>query len=487
MKTYFLIIFASVVSLMANAAIQITSNQDKPTVIYVKKYFESVSASQNSYQYYGGNSSQTFNETVNFQDGTSASGNSHWTFHALGGAGDYLQQFNMSSPHYYRPSDGYTWVSVNATNQFSVTDVLTGFYNWWWNPYGPNYSITNAGTSTNFMAPVTIENCNISATSSTVPDWYGDMSTSSYQRTAHVAVKIKTGGKSTSKLRNLIFVALEVYPDVVNGIENSWQGTIIDGQVGGPFDSFVAPRPWQPVNVYEYSNVPPSSISLGSYGNTVSNSIMGVAEKYLILPDNADVDITPSVSGLDNYSVYFTAPQKYHSYFDVFVQQANPGYSLMFYSQTNDVGHAFWQFRTDAPSDALKYISTNLTAFLGHPWGFYPVNGLFTLPGILQNDGPPTQHSYNIQRTFYVGFSDLLQGLIYTRGIFNAPPVYSLSSFNCVGAVRGAGFAADVFGLPWDESPQNFGVTLMEMYSAPGQTVGPFIDTADVFYSSAPY
>jgi hypothetical protein len=336
------------------------------------------------------------------------------------------------------------------------------------------------------MAPVIVENCNISATSSTVPDWYGDMSTSSYHRTAHVAVKIKTGGKSTSKLRNLIFVALKVYPDVVNRIENSGQGTIIDGQVGGPFDSFVAPRPWQPVNVYEYSNVPPSSISLGSYGNTVSNSIMGVAEKYLILPDNADVDITPSVSGLDNYSVYFTAPQKYHSYFDVYVQQATPGYSLYFYSQTNDVGHAFWRFRSDAPADALQYISASITGYLGQKWGFYPSNpnNLFTAPGQLQNDA---NHPFNISRTFYIGFSDLLQGLIYTRGISNAPPVYSLSSFNCVGAARGAGFTADVFGLPWDETPQNFGVTLIGIYPAPGQNMLPFIDTTDVFYSSAPY
>jgi hypothetical protein len=62
-----------------------------------------------------------------------------------------------------------------------------------------------------------------------------------------------------------------------------------------------------------------------------------------------------------------------------------------------------------------------------------------------------------------------------------------LDAFNCVGAAIGAGFAADVFGLPWDMTPQNFGVTLIEMYPAPGQIIGPFIDTADIFYSSAPY
>jgi hypothetical protein len=200
---------------------------------------------------------------------------------------------------------------------------------------------------------------------------------------------------------------------------------------------------------------------------------------WIALPDNSVQDFTVTAPA----SHYNASATKYKSYFDVYVQQANPGYSFMIFNPTNDVGHAFWQFRTEAPSEALQYISSSLTAFLGNKWGFYPSNGLFTVPGMVQNDN---SHSYNIKRTFYIGFPDLINGLEYTRGLAASPPVYVLSAFNCVGAVRGAGFAADVFGLPWDESPQNFGVTLIQMYP-PILSSDPFDDEVDVFYSATPY
>jgi hypothetical protein len=104
----------------------------------------------------------------------------------------------------------------------------------------------------------------------------------------------------------------------------------------------------------------------------------------------------------------------------------------------------------------------------------------------VQNDGPPTAHPYNIKRTFYIGFPDLLNGLEFTKGIYDAPPEWSATGYNCVSAARGAGFAADVFGLPGDTSPQNFGITLMQMYS-PILSSDPFDDEIDIFYSSAPY
>jgi hypothetical protein len=286
-------------------------------------------------------------------------------------------------------------------------------------------------------------------------------------------MKLQTGGKAISRLRNLFGLtasATQMYPLENNLYAAPWaagnqlgpvytEGGIVTGLFG--------------------TNISVQNITIGSYGALNANGVL-----YTSLPDNADVDVTPYVASVDDYTFNLGQPQKYHSYFDLFVQQANPGYSLIFYSQTNDVGHAFWQFRTDAPRDALQNISTNLTVFLGNPWGFYPSNGLFTVPGILNND---SYHSYNIKRSFYIGFPDLLQGLEFTRGISNAPPVYSLSGFNCVDAARGAGFAADLFGLPWDTSPQNFGVTLIEMYPAPGLVIGPFDDETDIFYSSAPY
>jgi hypothetical protein len=198
---------------------------------------------------------------------------------------------------------------------------------------------------------------------------------------------------------------------------------------------------------------------------------------YKILPDDTTVDVTPTVSGMDYYT-FNVSESKYHSYYDLYDEQANPGYSFMPYG-TNEVGHAFWQFSTEAPSDALQYISTNLTKYLGTSCGFFPSNGLFTLPGQMEFGG--ANGSANIHRRFYIGFPDLINGLEFTKDTTLTPPDYVLTAFNCVGAARGAGFAADVFALPWDESPQNFGVTLVQMYP------GPFDDETDTFYSTAPY
>ena len=155
------------------------------------------------------------------------------------------------------------------------------------------------------------------------------------------------------------------------------------------------------------------------------------------------------------------------------------GLSQTSYNSTNEVGHAFWQLRTEAPDDALQYISPSLVSFLNKKWGFSPINGLFTVPGVLQDD---SGHSYNIKRTFYISFNGLLNGLINTRSISNAPPVYSLYGFNCVSAARQTGYFSGVHVLPADMSPQNFGVTLMQMYP-PILSSDPFDDETDLFYS----
>jgi hypothetical protein len=236
------------------------------------------------------------------------------------------------------------------------------------------------------------------------------------------------------------------------------------------------------------ANIDPQYITIGSYGPLNTNGVL-----YTCLPDGADIDITPSLANIEYYQFGIGQAQKYHSYYDVFDDQANPGFS--FYPVgVNDYGHSFWQFRTDAPADALQYISTNLIQFLGRRWGFYPISNpppslwnLETVAGFIQNDGPPTAHEYNICRTFYIGFANLINGLEFTKDLSNAPPQWSATGYNCVSAVRTAGFQADVFGLPSDCSPQNFGITLIGMYPGPGQVLGPFIDTTDIFYSSAPY
>jgi hypothetical protein len=269
-------------------------------------------------------------------------------------------------------------------------------------------------------------------------------------RHAQAKIKLQTGGKSGSRLHNLFgFTASATH---IVGVKD--------------------PPPFNENNFVQNVSVPQQNIVLGSVGTMPATGTL-----YKILPDDTTVDVTPTVSGMDYYT-FNVSESKYHSYYDLYDEQANPGYSFMPYG-TNEVGHAFWQFSTEAPSDALQYISTNLTKYLGTSCGFFPSNGLFTLPGQMEFGG--ANGSANIHRRFYIGFPDLINGLEFTKDTTLTPPDYVLTAFNCVGAARGAGFAADVFALPWDESPQNFGVTLVQMYP------GPFDDETDTFYSTAPY
>jgi hypothetical protein len=441
MKNYFAFLCLIISAGLAEATTQTSLSQDKPPRLYVKSYNEQVNGSgPANYGPGDGGDALTYNENCDWHDGSGGSFSQAALYSASTGL-TWYRNITVNSPSGESPNPVGTEIDTSICN-------LIPYYNW-------------VNTYSNAVFDVYQEHCDINVPLS-VPN--GKITVS---RTAQTIMKLETGGKATSRIKNLVAITASVAPNNLQYDFGDWDSAF-------PYwdDMFWEGGPSIPI--------PLSSVSIGSYGTLNANGVL-----YKILPDNADVDITPYVAGVDSYTFGVSA-QKYHSYFDLYVQQANPGYSLIFYSQTNDVGHAFWQFRTDAPSDALQYISANLTGYLGQKWGFYPSNpnNLFTALGQLQND---TNHPANISRTFYIGFPDLLQGLIYTRGISNAPPVYCLSSFNCVGAARGAGFAADVFGLPWDESPQNFGVTLIEMYPAPGQIIGPFIDTNDVFYSSAPY
>jgi len=496
MKTYFISLCLVLIAGLADATTQSSVSQDKPTRVYVKSYNEScvetynirevdsryegeycVTYSTNTYTY-----SSTFNELMAFNEntpGTLCQHDQESSYYADYPGGDlaYVATYwgsadvddlsTLSWPSGSWPAITGTWIETRTEKD--VTGQIGGGSTDCNNKTLGCVPVTstNASTSisTNATLPIVQEHCtiNVSGTSGTI----GTFRIVNYtaHRSAETVMKLQTGGRATSKMKNLF------------GLTASCYQSIVASQPSAPY--------W---SVTDTESVPSQNITIGSYGALNANGVM-----YKIISDNDDVDVTPRVAGVD-YCTFGVSATKYHSYFDLFVQQANPGYSFYPTSYEYDVGHAFWQFRTDAPADALQYISTNITKFLGTPWGFYPTNNpapsltnLFTVPGYIQNDGWPTAHSYNIKRTFYIGFPDLLQGLIFTRGIFNAPPMWCATSYNCVGAARGAGFDADIFGLPWDTTPQNFGVTLIEMYPAPGLVIGPFDDETDIFYSSAPY
>ncbi len=463
MKTHFIFLCLIVSGGLASASTQTTANQDKPSRLYVKNYIENNNSVVVS-SYSGGiigKDIMSVNDNVNWTNGSPGSFSWAWQWNR--------QLINYGI--YFTNKDNVT-LSWSQIGWPAVLGVQTT-----WSE--TTSSFTN--TSTKGYAPIFLEHCDTSVPIVDISGTYYYSGTvqitkCSGSRTAQAIMKLQTGGKATSKLRNLFALTASATRIIPEHYDLDWGVGYYDWTSEMPQDYYdFAVSGYNPTS----TDISAQNIAIGSYGNLSTSGVL-----YKSLPDNADVDVTPYVAGVDYYTFNLNPPVKYHSYFDLYVQQANPGFSLSISNPTNNVGHASWRFRTDAPSDALQYISTDLRSFLNTPWGFYPSGGLFTVPGQLQND---SGHSANISRTFYIGFSDLINGLEYTKGISNAPPVYVLTAFNCVGAARCAGFEADIFGLPEDESPQNFGVTLIEMYPAPSQIIGPFIDISDVFYSSAPY
>ncbi len=442
MKTYFIFLCLLISACLASATTQTAVNQDKPARLYVKSYGMGDSGSYNEVISFDTQTwNLTFNGNVNWSDGSAGTGS--WT--------SRVEDITLLWDDTCSVNASWHW-PVSSWPNLSATVTVTYLTETYYYPPRPPYSYGFTNTSTGQTAPVFWEHCDMDVESNYY-DIYGGQVQTTERRTAQATLKLQTGGKATSKLRNLFCLsgsAQQINPN--NTIDanpyNGNVGYIYEKQMGAYF--------------------PPQNISIGSYGNLNSSGVL-----YKILPDNADVDVTPYVAGADYYTFSVSA-QKYHSYFDLYVQQANPGYSYMPYG-TNDVGHAFWRFSTEAPNNALQYISASLTNFLSHSMGFYPSNGLFTVPGQVRNDDA---HPANIHRKFYIGFPDLINGLEFTRGISNAPPIYSLTGYNCVSAARNAGCFAGVHAVPEDVSPQNFGVTLV-LYMYPG----PFLDNTDIFYS----
>jgi hypothetical protein len=223
-----------------------------------------------------------------------------------------------------------------------------------------------------------------------------------------------------------------------------------------------------------------SNIVIGEMGALRPSGV-----RYNQLPNGGEFDITPKVAGNDFYK-FTVSGQKYLSYFDVFVQQANPGLTFEPTSDTYDWGHAFWRLRTEAPDDALQSIPTYLRRFLNRPWGFYPscnpapswTNNV-TVPGFLQDD---TGHSSNVVRHFYIGYNQLISGLTYTMVFSNSPPFWSGLSTNCVFACVGAARESGIF-LQYSKFPQSFAIYTMLLYP-PILSNDLFRDEEDIFYSS---
>jgi len=453
MKTQ-LIAFCLFISVgFAGAATQTVLNQDKPSQIYIKKYYMTDSGSyDNTYDpFFGGNNTVTFSASVpNWSDWTSGTAtlSSHLTQ-----TGE--SWFNGQLEPYYDTGDvtvNWSWPKAKWPN-LSATQNIS--YNYVDSPGTSQYG-SGSFANSNQPAPVFMEHCDMSVNTSYTGD---GVTFISENRTAQATVKLRTGGKATSKLRNLFAITVganQITPnnpyDVYLGMNPLWGFTGVSGYL------------FERVNG---TNIPSQNIAVGSYGNLNANGVL-----YKILPDNADVDVTPSIAGVDYYN-FGVGRTKYQSYFEVFVNQPNPGTN---YTLTDTTGHAFWQFKTDAPADALQYITASLTNFVNRSWGFYPHGSNCGLAGQLQNDSIGNNgngHPYSVKKVFYIGFPDLINGLEFTRGISNAPPIYCFAAYgySCVGAATDAGYSVGItlptWWNPWNWMPQNFGAAVALKYPGP--------------------
>jgi hypothetical protein len=490
MKIYYLLLCFTFSSVLAKAVTQTTANQDKPPRLYIKEYGESQHESYHKsgtdyYLYSDGygtwgwilvegtnifNNSFSFDDTDNYQDGM---------------PGAYFQNYHEHDISYtlttgYNEDDvvTLTWPQCVWPNIYGNESKIKNINSYYGSDQYTNYS-TNTSTQ---YASIGQEHCDINVSGALTyipdgPDDVGGLITESQAatRSAHTTLKFQTGGKSTSKLRNIY------------GLSGSSK------QYYYQMASYESVPGW---NVTSNVNIQSKNITIGSYGALNTNGT-----KYLILPDNADVDLTPYVAGVDYYTFNIGQPQKYHSYFDEYVEEATP------YNPTNnslwpptsihgenDVGHAFYCLRTDAPGDALKYVGqgqyfwftnddstavprisfTNMTVFSGMQVGFYPSSNnvilSFPIPilvsGRLYALDPcitPT-----VKRTFSIGFDDFINGLEFTKGEYFTPGDYTLIGRNCVEFTLEAFTAVggDVFKeLPFNDiTPEWFGINLNLRY-----------------------
>ena len=330
-----------------------------------------------------------------------------------------------------------------------------------------NIATANDSTTTTYAIGLPTfgdEHCMVNDPTNPAPTLYGadwwddDIETNTYsetyERTAQTVWHVQTGGKAV--------------PGLLNLCQFSGSATEIVNKRGPSAND----KP-----------IPYDQIAIGGMGNLLTNGI-----RYNLLPNDKDFDITPTVIGKDYYT-FSVGGQKYCSYFEVFVEQGNPGGVAPWGS--NNVGHAWWRLSTDAPSEGLKAMGvgqgqsfawtnetqnvfqTNMTCFLSRFAGFYPdgnvigigftwTNGIQFVPGKLQCPDPSNEGDAQIKRTFFIGFPDLVNGLNFTKGMYLQPPTYSVLGYACVSAAVNAGQASRVklpspyFLTPW--IPQTFGL-----------------------------
>jgi hypothetical protein len=344
MKT-FSILFCLLAGITAACASSspIYPNQDKPMRLYVESYDlgETGNDHWSEYDY-----DQNGNAVSFYVDDRRGETSAAW-FDGSGGNGEWIWHEQISDDYGSQTNDSHSvtvWPASSYPDVADGTVTMTG--------YGSDDYDETAGS------PIVWEHCDIGvpivdSSDTDVENLYGSGdSYFTYQdheaRHAQAVIKLQTGGKAKSQRQNLI---------AFNGSANR---TI---PVRDPF--------WHSPGLYvQRPSIPPQNITvngkaLGSDGNL-----------YVILPDNDEVDVTPTVDGMDYYTFGLTA-NKYtpviaargngNNYDDISV--TNPefcvGQTLTFWLNWNppatNADSILWHLPDKFVNQATNYSSTCTT------------------------------------------------------------------------------------------------------------------------------
>ena len=296
MKTFFLSVGLMLLAVTAFGTTQTQSSQDKPWRVYMLAGTMNTSDNNHSVEYdlcyfYSNNCWASDSQTVSSKSVAWVNGL------AGGGSGTSLNNsiFQDFYDYYTNYDNTFENDAINLDWSGQGNEYQT-FHKWgsdYGNPYDyPNWWPLNWGRTISSYADN--EHCDVTDsarppfwtyleyTSNLGPVLRQVTTTEKYQRYAQSVWHVQTGGKA------------------IPGRKSLWQ---FSGGAREVLDKRATP-PWSYVPMNEVTNK--TQIVLGSLGHLKANGTL-----WLVLPDNTDKDITPTIAGMDFYK-FSVGGQKYN-------------------------------------------------------------------------------------------------------------------------------------------------------------------------------
>ncbi len=254
----------------AHGTVQTSLDQDPPPYVSVQNYTISLNG-QGTASYIGG--LKEYEQWGGGLAGGSASGSGSWM---------YQYYDNIYTPNGW--GENYSWSWSSPTNYIQVWSA--------WGPPSPSVSLTSTNGGA-ICAPQVVCDYYYYYTNGFEPMYGSYYFTLEESTTAHTTIILHTGGKPTSRLRNIIALngwgASQMVPNLYFNADQFNAGGFCGYYGGG-------------------TNFPAKNVSLGSLGVCASDAN---GNKYVVLPDNSTADVTPMVAGVPCYVCNIGSLQKY--------------------------------------------------------------------------------------------------------------------------------------------------------------------------------